>query len=487
MSSAYSSWVSNDNGALSVGILMFHATAARELFRRIRSTNQSEFDSLASSMGSSDFINKINSGDSEWTSFVLGKDTQWGRFITKVLDTDYGRQAQNELADSYISRYVDDIKKYGTEDDAVIIFMSDIWNQYGSAHPFCRQYLNASSTIDSIYNNWCNWTSNYGERRKRVYDKIKGLIKDGSLIESNGHYKVNTISTAQALTYKWPCPNHKTISKAYSSRSPYIEISDPTIKGANVIAAHDGIATFVKGTVGNNKGNYVVIKYESDGNAAMVQAAYNELNWAKNQSAPYKKYAVQWGGYGADWCAFFVSYCANQAKVSTDYLPAGAHGAARYTFDYNRSGKGVWHNRGSYTPKPGDAIVFKYEPNDPSYEASHIGIVVKVDKSNNRVYTIEGNTGNSSTSPYYMGSHVLEKDYDMNYFGIKGYSETSSGSYIVESEYRYLNSLTHTGTYQVKAGDKLGTVGFTGTNNYKLYFSLKEAGGYVDPTLKFKD
>lgn len=97
---------------------------------------------------------------------------------------------------------------------------------------------------------------------------------------------------------------------------------------------------------------------------------------------------------GFDWCAQFPTWCVwkltGKDKAKTEYilcvggdLSAGCGFALKY---YKQAG------RFDKTPKVGDQIFFKYNLNDTSYTADHIGIVVRV--TDKLVETIEGNSGN---------------------------------------------------------------------------------------------
>lgn len=94
------------------------------------------------------------------------------------------------------------------------------------------------------------------------------------------------------------------------------------------------------------------------------------------------------GGYGYPWCQCFVSWCANQAGISTDIIPRTAGTSTGMSFFKNR---GLWNNSsaygGSYTPRRGDIVYFSSSHNVNS--PSHVGIVSGY--SNGKVNTIEGN------------------------------------------------------------------------------------------------
>ena len=102
-----------------------------------------------------------------------------------------------------------------------------------------------------------------------------------------------------------------------------------------------------------------------------------------------------WYGFGirVEWCACFVSWCANQCGyIDTGVCPkfAGCGNGVQWFKD-----RGQWID-GSAEPVPGMIIFFDWDntggsgPQDG--EADHVGIVQKVEDG--IIYTIEGNSGN---------------------------------------------------------------------------------------------
>lgn len=98
----------------------------------------------------------------------------------------------------------------------------------------------------------------------------------------------------------------------------------------------------------------------------------------------------------ADWCAYFVSWCARQAGIPTSIIPkTGGCGTMR-----NNAGT-YYDVTSGYTPETGDLFLLEPVKNGKHYVAerdsagipnlsSHIGIVTKV--SGGRMYFIEGNS-----------------------------------------------------------------------------------------------
>ncbi len=111
-----------------------------------------------------------------------------------------------------------------------------------------------------------------------------------------------------------------------------------------------------------------------------------------------------WSWYGftsrVDWCACFVSWCAEQCG----YLEIGV--IPRFAGCIQGSNwfksRGLWQD-GSYEPRPGDIIFFDWEGDGLP---DHVGIVEKVE--NGRVHTVEGNSGDMCRqNSYPVGSAVV--------------------------------------------------------------------------------
>ena len=112
-----------------------------------------------------------------------------------------------------------------------------------------------------------------------------------------------------------------------------------------------------------------------------------------------------WSWYGfnsrVEWCACFVSWCYGQMGLSEPRFAAcQSQGIPWFT------SHGQWGARGYENIAPGDAIFFDW---DLDGSADHVGLVIGRD--GNRVYTVEGNSGDACKI----------KSYPLDYACIKGY------------------------------------------------------------------
>jgi uncharacterized MAPEG superfamily protein len=136
--------------------------------------------------------------------------------------------------------------------------------------------------------------------------------------------------------------------------------------------------------------------FTAGSNQAIVEVALTQVGNQGGQ--PY------WSWYGFDsrveWCACFVSWCADQCGyIESGLVPkfAGCVDGANW---FKSNGK--WQNR-TYEPKTGDIIFFDWEGDGTT---DHVGIVEKCE--NGTVYTVEGNSGDACKQRQYaVGSSSI--------------------------------------------------------------------------------
>ena len=147
------------------------------------------------------------------------------------------------------------------------------------------------------------------------------------------------------------------------------------------------------------------IFYDPDTSTLIVEVARSQIGNVGGE--PY------WSWYGfterVDWCACFVSWCANQCG----YIEAGVipkfSGCEWGVYWFRQHDQ--WAGR-NITPTPGMIIFFDWEDEEGGGldgGADHVGIVERVE--NGRVYAIEGNAADS----------CRERSYSLGHFEILGY------------------------------------------------------------------
>ena len=169
------------------------------------------------------------------------------------------------------------------------------------------------------------------------------------------------------------------ISWALANYGGYSELN--AIEFSDMMAARIGSSGYGDKAYVSHVLRYYPIgrSFMGEGNAAMVAVAQSQIG--NVGGAPYWSW---WGlDYRVEWCAIFVSWCADQCG----YLDAGVlpkmEGVRPYVDWFIE--RGQWQGR-DYEPSPGDIIFFDWESDGL---ADHIGIVEKVEDG--LIHTVEGN------------------------------------------------------------------------------------------------
>ena len=135
----------------------------------------------------------------------------------------------------------------------------------------------------------------------------------------------------------------------------------------------------------------------------------NQLSGEVHGSVNFTEYG-SWYGMQDMWCAMFVSWCAERAGISADTVPSHCNTPEGLSWF---AGRGLAYTRAEvqsrkYTPKAGDLVYFKSSRNAKT--TNHVGIVTGY--ANNRLYTIEGNTG--AAGKFTSGGMVVELSYPIS-------------------------------------------------------------------------
>lgn len=131
-----------------------------------------------------------------------------------------------------------------------------------------------------------------------------------------------------------------------------------------------------------------VLRYYHLGNGDIVMVAKSQVDNVGGK--PY------WSWYvfeeRVEWCACFVSWCANESGQLNVTIPkfARVEDGIQWFKD-----NGKWAYR-DYIPKSGDLIFFDWENDN---DLDHVGIVERI--GNNYIYTIEGNSNDECKEKKY--------------------------------------------------------------------------------------
>ena len=118
--------------------------------------------------------------------------------------------------------------------------------------------------------------------------------------------------------------------------------------------------------------------------ADLISSAASNIGY-KEKGNNQTKFGEWYGMNGQPWCAMFVSYNANKAKIPTSIIPKDASTKSMYSWFKKKKQLVSSPSKG----EPGD-LVFFADANGNESGIHHVGIVEDV--SGGEVHTIEGNT-----------------------------------------------------------------------------------------------
>lgn len=149
----------------------------------------------------------------------------------------------------------------------------------------------------------------------------------------------------------------------------------------------------------------------------IIHIAQGEVGYEEGENNS-NKYGEFFDKNNRTWCAYFVSWCAVQASISTTAITRSGD-PHEIRNDLNSQGR--YHlsqsRGGTYTPAPGDLIFMYDTPSAPG----HIGIVVSV--TGNSVRIIDGNYQNKVCDRTLALSHT-----DIVGYGNPNYDRTNHSS-----------------------------------------------------------
>lgn len=143
----------------------------------------------------------------------------------------------------------------------------------------------------------------------------------------------------------------------------------------------------------------------------MIATAESQLYYTAPASGAKYNVWFEEAGAACDyaWCQTFLTWCADQAGISTDVIPRESTVSAAISFyETEKRFQKSLSQGGSYTPRRGDIVY--YSANGKRSEPTHVGLITAVEDGT--LYTIEGNVSNQ----------VLEQQHDLDAAEIIGYA-----------------------------------------------------------------
>ena len=210
----YGSVNRDDNGAVSVGKLQWHADRAADLLRKIIKAEPEAKDILGNAL-----YEEITGGATWAARTVIAVEAVK---IKQILTSAIGQDTQDEQAITDVTAYIERGKSYGLTDPGALIYFADGVNQYGTGSTLWRtitaEALRGSGDVKAMHEATLNHTDKYIPRRKTVYEKVRALPLTG---ETEKELREKVINAAKAwLNCRESDGTHKQIIDLYNSVKP---------------------------------------------------------------------------------------------------------------------------------------------------------------------------------------------------------------------------------------------------------------------------
>lgn len=221
----YGSVNKNDNGALSIGKVQWHANRALNLLKTIVKSMGAD---AAKGILENNLYNEIVKSNN-WCTRVL--TAAEAAKLSDLLSTLQGRAAQDNLAIADVTAYVKKGQSLGLKDAGALIYFADGVNQYGAASSLwmniSKDALKSTGDVEAMYVATKERTDDYISRRTAVYSKVKsiGLSETSTTTKKTGKISTYTVKKGDTLSG---------IAKKYKTTiDKLVKINN--IKNANII------------------------------------------------------------------------------------------------------------------------------------------------------------------------------------------------------------------------------------------------------------
>ena len=199
---SYGSINKDDNGAVSIGKVQWHGNRALNLLKSI----VREAPDLSQELLGEALYDEILTKDS-WGSRTVNEEEALA--ISALLKTDVGKAAQDALAATDITAYVNHALNLGLRSSTAIVYFSDLENQWGytGAKKQAQKAMEAAGTyeavtLDVLHQACLNYTTKYHTRRNNVYNYCLSLGWDEFALLAPGRPAAQVAGTTVRLSWE---------------------------------------------------------------------------------------------------------------------------------------------------------------------------------------------------------------------------------------------------------------------------------------------
>ena len=255
----------NDNGAVSIGMLQWHADRALQLMRSIANADTGSAQSI---LGST-FYNEVMTASS-WNSRTFSAAE--GTAASNLLTTAAGKSKQDALAYSDVQGYISAGQNLGISNAGVLVYYAELYNR---GMGVARRILNAAAnggayssvTLSKLHSTaLANSSSYYTSRLNNAYNTIVSLGWGDAAATPGGD---NGSSGADTSDFS------ESYAGTYTVTASLLNVrSTPSTSGAKVGTLPSG----AKVTVSSANGSWAAVSYNGI-------SGYCSMDYLKQESA----------------------------------------------------------------------------------------------------------------------------------------------------------------------------------------------------------
>ena len=263
----------NSTSARGIGILQWTASRAFDLLYDIAIASNGSWKDCWSDKSLDlykDLLNAVTNGSS--SSYrnnnamcsAMAKDGPIYTGVKNMLNLSASRKVQEAKAPNDAQTSINILKDspYNITNPGIIIFYTDIMNQYGNGvNKVITNCLTDASKIDKngedlisqvteVFNNWTSKTSQYKDRRQRVYSYISWLNEQGKLTNAElvdiGDL-ANSDYIPEVGEYLWPCSRTTYITAYWGDSTVPYNYSFTNYNSKNKVMGYGSMSTWHAG------------------------------------------------------------------------------------------------------------------------------------------------------------------------------------------------------------------------------------------------
>lgn len=212
----YTSVLSNDNGAVSIGKVGWHATRALELLKVIVNEDKKQAEEILGTALTEEILTAAS-----WNTRIFTSDEKSA--VEKLLATSQSKKAQDDFASKDIMSYITHGMSLGLRDGKALVYFADLENQMGEGGvervakaAIASAGSAANVTLDDMYNASLNdkTAGSSPTRRKKTYDYCKSLNFGDVSISTTYKTGKYTVTASSLRVRSGPGTSYDTVASA---------------------------------------------------------------------------------------------------------------------------------------------------------------------------------------------------------------------------------------------------------------------------------